>query len=150
MVLEGAEVVAVDGDAGPLHLGQQVDQRQLDLGEQPGAAALLELVVERRGQVEHRAGVQHLGLAGAGAAGPDVTVETLQAELPVVGRPLPQLALEVADGQVGQVVGALVGPGEVRRQRGVALQAGQRHPARREGEHRPLGVVEHLGLGRRP
>ena len=35
------------------------------------------------------------------------------------GRSL-QLALEVAQGEVGQVVGALVGPGEVRRQRGVA------------------------------
>ena len=132
-----------------LHLGEQVDQRQLDLGEQPGAPALLELVVERGGQVEHRPGVQHLGLAGPRPAGPDVTVEPVEAELAVVGRPLAQLALEVADGEVGQVVGALVGAGEVGRQRGVALEAGQRHPAGGEGEHRPLGVVEHLGLATR-
>ena len=44
-------------------------------------------------------------------------------QLAVVGGPLLELALEVAQGQVGQVVGALVGPGEVRRQRGVADRA---------------------------
>ena len=58
--LERLQLVDVDGDAGLLHPGQQVDQRQLDVGQQPGAAAVLELLVQRRGQVEHGARVQHL------------------------------------------------------------------------------------------
>ena len=67
--LERLELVDVDGDAGLLHPGQQVDQRQLDVGQQPGAAAVLELLVQRGREVEHRPGVQHLGLAGAAVLG---------------------------------------------------------------------------------
>ncbi len=82
--------------------------------------------------------MQHLDLAGV------ALVEAVEAELAVVGAALLELALEVADGEVGEVVGALVGAGEVRRERGVAVQPGQRHPPRREREHRALGVVQHL------
>ena len=60
------EVVDVDGDAGLLHQREQVDQRQLDLGQQPAAAALLDLVVERVGEVDDSAGVEHRGVGGVG------------------------------------------------------------------------------------
>ena len=98
-------------------------------------------------------------------AGAPSSSSASKAELVVVGRrPGLQLALEVAQGQVGQVVGALVGPDEVGRERGVAGQPGERPAARGQREHRALGVVEHLGprgvgqprrergvvLGRRP
>ena len=73
--LQRLEVVDVDGDAGLLHLGQQVDQRQLDLGQQGGAAALLELLVERLGQVEDGPGVQHRRLGAA------AVVDAVEAEL---------------------------------------------------------------------
>ena len=79
--LEGLEVVEVDGDPDLLHAGEAVHQRQLDLGQQPGAAVLLDLLVERLGQVEHRAGVQHRGLGGAGV------VDLVEAQLPRVARP---------------------------------------------------------------
>ena len=130
----------VDGDADLLHPGEHVDQRQLHVGEQAGAATAVELVVEGGREVEHRARVQHRGLAAG------VVVETVQAQLTVVGAALLQLALEVAHRQVGEVVGALVRPGEVRRERGVAAETGQRPSARRQGEHRALRVVQHLRL----
>ena len=106
------------------------------------AAALLDLVVERVGEVDDRAGVQHRGVGGVGGAR---VVERVEGQLPVIGRALLELALEVAQRQVGQVVGPLVGPGEVGREGGVADQPAQRPAARRQGEHRPLGVVQHLG-----
>jgi hypothetical protein len=100
----------VDGDAGLLHLREQVDQRQLDVGEQAGAAALLDSSSRARRPGRDRAGVQHLGLGGVRQGS-----SSASRQLPVVRRPLLELALEVAHGEVGQVVGALVGPGEVRR-----------------------------------
>ena len=69
-------------------------------------------------------------------------------ELAVVGAALLQLAAKVAQGQVGEVVGTLVGPDEVRRQRGVADQSVERPPPRSQGQHRALRVVQHLGRGR--
>ena len=65
VALERLEVVEVDGDAGLLHRGQQVDQRQLDVGEQPGATGLLDLAVEGVGEVEYGARVQHRRLGDA-------------------------------------------------------------------------------------
>ena len=141
--LQRLQVVDVDGDAGLLHQRQQVDERQLHLGQQPGAAALLDLGVEGVGEVDDRAGVQHRGVGGVGG---HRLVERVEGQLAVVGGALLQLALEVAQGQVGQVVGALVGAGEVRRQGGVADQSPQRPAARRQREHRALRVVQHLGV----
>ena len=57
---------------------------QLDLGQQPGATAVLELVVQRRGQVEHRPRVQHLGLTDLTLTRSGVT--HVEAELSVVDR----------------------------------------------------------------
>ncbi len=62
--LERLELLDVDGDAGALHLREQVHQRQLHVGQQPGAAPLLQLVVERLRQVEHRARLEHRGVTG--------------------------------------------------------------------------------------
>ena len=140
--LQRLEVVDVDRDAGLLHQREQVDQRQLDLGEQAAAAPLLDLVVERVGEVDDRPRVQHRGVGGVGGHG---VVEGVEGQLPVVGRALLELALEVAQRQVGQVVGPLVGSGEVGRQGGVADQPPQRPPARRQRQHRALRVVQHLG-----
>ena len=52
-------MLEVGGDAGPLHARQHVDERQLDLAQQPGAAPPLEVGLERLGQVEHRVGADH-------------------------------------------------------------------------------------------
>ena len=139
-LLELLEELVVDGDADLLHAGQHVDERQLDVGEQAGAAALGQLVVEGRGEVEHGTGVQHRRLAAA------LVVDPVEAELAVVARPGLQLTLEVAHGEVREVVGPLVGPGQVGRQRRVAIQAEQGPAAGGQRQHRPLGVVEHLRL----
>ena len=59
----------------------------------------------------------------------------------------PQVALEVADGQVGELERALVRREEVRRERGVADQAGHGPAVRGEREQRALGVVHRLRAG---
>ena len=41
---------------GPLHLGQHADQRQLDLVQQPVGAALVQVLVQRVGQLGGGAG----------------------------------------------------------------------------------------------
>ena len=96
---------------------------------------------KRRRQVDHRAGVEHRRGGGVGRA----VVE--QGALVAVGLSL-ELAAQVAQGQVGQVVGALVGTGEVRRERGVAHDPREHPPVRGERELGPLGVVEDLRAGR--
>ena len=142
---ERLEVVGVDGDAGLLHVREHVDQRQLDLGQQAGAAALLHLAVERLGEVEDRAGVQHRGVARGTSRRRRRAGSSKRAVLVGLALGRPQLAAEVAQGEVGQVVGALVGLDEVGRERGVADQARERPAVGGQREHRPLGVVEHLG-----
>ena len=139
--LERAQVLGVDGDAGALHRGEDADERQLDVAQQRGRGLRLELGVERVGELEHGAGPQHVGLRGGGVL---AAVEP-ERELAVVVALGAQLAPEVAQRQVGQVVAALVRHGEVGRQRGVAGDAGQLPAARREGQRRPLRVVQRLG-----
>ena len=118
------------------------DQRQLDVAQQPGRRLGLELGVEPVGEVEDRAGADHVGLGRRRLV---LAVEGQLAAAVVLG---PQLAAQVAQRQVGEVVAALVGHREVRRQRGVAGDPGQLPAARGEGEPRPLGVVQRLGLAR--
>ena len=48
--------------------GEQVDERELDLGQQAGAPGLLDLAVEGVGQVEHGARVEHRRVGDAAAA----------------------------------------------------------------------------------
>ena len=52
------EVVDVGGDAGALAVGEHPHQRQLEVAQQRGAAAPLEVLVERDREVGDRAGVQ--------------------------------------------------------------------------------------------
>ncbi len=144
MALELLEVVDVDGDADLLHVLEHVDQRQLDLRQQAGAAGCLHLAVERLGEVDDGARVQHRR-RGDVVAAPGRVVE----QRVLVGLALgAQLATEVAQGEVGQVVGALVGLDEVGRQRGVADQALERPAVRGQGQLGSLGVVEDLRAGR--
>ena len=132
------EVVDVGRDPDPLHLGQHVLERQLDLVQQPGRAAGLEVLVERGRQVEggHRPPDQRdrrLLLVGA-----------VQRELDVAAGRVAQLLAQVAQRQVGQVEGPLAGQREVGGQGGVAGEALQRPAVGGEGVHRPLGVVQRL------
>ncbi len=132
------EVVDVGRDADPLHLGQHVLERQLDLVQQPGRAARLEVLVQRGGQVEggHRPPDQRdrrLLLVGA-----------VQRELHVAAGRVAQLLAQVAQRQVGQVEGPLAGQGEVGGEGGVAAEALQRPAVRGEGVDRALGVVQRL------
>ena len=134
--------MGVRGDAGPFHPGQHVDQRQLDLAQQPLrlVAVAGELGVDRVGQVESGPRAQHQVALGLLAV-----AHPVEGELAVVGRLHPQFALQVAQREVGQVVGALVGPGEVGGERGVGGDAVQRPAALAEREQGRLGVVQHLG-----
>ena len=52
--LQCEKLVGIGGDADRLHVGQDERQRQLHLGEQPCGAALLEVGVERVGQIADR------------------------------------------------------------------------------------------------
>ena len=141
----GREVLGVDGDAGALEVaraGRRAAAPPRRAAATPPCSSTA--VSSAVGEVEHRAGVQHRGLAGAGV-GPSRVSKLSWPGRVLLGRPCLQLALEVAQGQVGEVVGALVGPHEVRREGGVADQPGQRPAARRERQHRALRVVQHLG-----
>ncbi len=147
--LERGEGVLVDGDAGALHLGEDVDERQLEVAEQLGAAGLLDLLGEHHGQLEHRPGPHH-GVAGRGVV-TLLDVEGQRALAPLVRGGVGvggQLAPEVAHDEVLEVVGALVRADEVGRQGGVADDPAQRQPPRGQRLELGLGVVEHLrGLG---
>ena len=140
--LEPLEVVDVDRDADLLHPHQRGDERELDLAQEAGAAVLLDRTVECSGQVEDRPCREHRRVAGRRV------VEGVEAELVDVGRVLAQLSLEVAQGQVGQGVGTLVGLDEIGGEGGVDLEAGQLPSAGGEREARAVGVVEDLGATR--
>ena len=128
----------VDCDADPLHLRQEIDQRQLDVGEQLRTTVSRNRLIEGLGQIEHGAGLQH-------QTPPVVAVDGVEAELAGVSQGLLQLSLEVAHSQVSQVVGTLIGTHEVGRERGVADQALQRPAVGVKRLHRTLGVVHDLG-----
>ena len=111
----------VDGDAGALHARQDLDERQLEVAQQLGAAGLVEPLVEHGRELEHRAGPHHR-VAGRGV------VVGREVEHPLVAGGL--LGLELAarwrTTRSSRSIGALVGAHEVGRQRGVAGDAGQR------------------------
>ena len=130
----------VDGDAGALHARQDLDERQLEVAQQLGAAGLVEPLVEHGGELEHGAGPHHR-VAGRGV------VVGREVEHPLVAGGLLglELAAEVAHHEVLEVEGALVGAHQVGRQRGVAGDAGQGQPAGGQRLELLLGVVQHLG-----
>ena len=69
-VLDGAaelglqleQLVGVGGDADGLHVGEHEGQRQFHLGEQAGGPALVEVAVERVGEISDRGGPDGLDL----------------------------------------------------------------------------------------
>ena len=139
------EMVGVGGDPGPLHPGQHADQRQLDVVQQPVGAPPLQVLVERVGRAR-----PWRGRAAPGRPRPALAVssspERSSASCPVAISPSPlQLLAQVAQGQVGQVEGALAGQGEVGGERGVGGQPGQLEAAGGQGVDRALGVVHRLG-----
>ena len=137
----GREVLGVGGDPGALHLGQHVDQRQLELPQQRHRLAPVQVLFQRRGQLERGLGPQHQGGRRVALA------RAVQRQLAVFGL-LAQLLAQVAQRQVGQVEGALAGQRQVGGQRRVAGQPGQRQAAGHERVHRALGVVQDLRVPR--
>ena len=121
--------------------GQHVDERQLDVASSAAPAGGLEL----------RCRARRPGRAPPAPAPWPVSARRRRRRpksstpWPRRPRPRPQLAAEVAQHQVGEVVGALVGPDQVGRQGGVAGHAAQRQAARGQRLHRTLGVVQRLG-----
>ena len=83
LIIRAAEQVGVHRDPGLLHGDQVVDQRQLHVGQESGAAVLLDLLVERLGEIEHRARVQHGGLGRAARA----VVDAVEGELVALALP---------------------------------------------------------------
>ena len=149
--LQRLQQADVDGHPGLLHPGQGALQRQLHPVQQAGPVVRLDVGVQRVGQVDHRAGPHHRRL------GRDLRARVVVAEVEgqLVGGGIErvgsgvdlELALEVADGQVGQVEGALVGSHQVGGELGVGGQPGQLPAPRPERQQRTLGVVHRLALG---
>ena len=108
------------------------DERQLDLGEQRGAAALVELGVEADGEVEHGAGPHHR--RGAPASASSVSSDSC----PESSASAAQLAVQVAQRQVDEVEGALSGQHEVGGERGVAGEPAERQPRARRASSGPF------------
>ena len=84
----------------------------------------LEVGVERR-----RPGRGRRGRARISACAASVLVEPVEGELTVAAGLRAQLAMQVAQREVGEVERPLTGQREVRRERGVAGDAGQRPAA---------------------
>ncbi|GGT54426.1 hypothetical protein GCM10010177_08460 [Actinomadura citrea] len=138
---QARQVVGVDGDARAFHGGQDADQRQLDLVQEAGGAALFEVLVEDVGEFGDGARADGEGFGGLFLPG------AVQGQLAGVLGFAAQLAVQVAQGEVGEVERALAGEREVGGERGVAGDALQPHAARGERQHRALGLVDRLGAG---
>ena len=87
------------------------------------------------------------GAEGVGLGRRGLVLAPSKVSWPSTADPGPQLALEVAQRQVGQVEPALVGHGEVRRQRRVPGDPATSQPRAARGRARALGVVEGPGPG---
>ena len=111
----------VDGDAGALHAGEDLDERELEVAQQLGAAGLLEPLGEHLGELEHGTGAHHRVALGRVVVGGEV-----EHALVTGGGLGLELAAEVAHDEVLEVERPLVGPHEVGRERGVGDDAGQR------------------------
>ena len=122
--------------------GEHADERQLDLAQQPGAAAPLEVGLERLGEVEHGAG---LTMAAWATCVVDRVVVAVEAEL-ALGRGLgAQLAAEVAQREVAEVEAALARQREVGGERGVLDQPSTGQPWASNASSGPLASCSTLG-----
>ena len=104
--------------------------------------------LEGLGEVEHRPRVQHRDVLHPGRLG----VVEGELRLPVVLDRRAQLPLEVAQREVGQVVAALVGAHEVRREGGVAVHSQarrQRTAARQRRARTQPPAADVVGHGAR-
>ena len=117
LALQLGQLAEVHGDARGLHLGQHPLHRQLHVAEQRGRLDAGQLLVERIGEVHHRAGPQDRRLDRLLVDAVGVVEQRKLLLLRVIR---PQLALQVAQRQVVEREAALPGPDQVRRQRGVA------------------------------
>ncbi len=124
---------------GPLHRRQHADQRQLDLSEQLGGAALGQVGVERVGELSGRERALGERLRRLG-----LVVGHVERQLASGRGVASKLAPGVPQRQVGQVERPLARQGQVGGQRGVAGQPVQLQAARGERVHRALGVVQCL------
>ena len=136
-------MIGVGADAGPLHLGQDGDERQLDLVQQPGRAAPLQVLIQRGGEVERRPRAQHERESRL------LLPRSVQGELHVVTGGVAQLLAEVAQREVGKVESPLAGQREIRGEGGVRGESMQHEAVRCQRVHRPLGVVHRLGASLR-
>ena len=121
------------------------EQRQLHLGEQRRRLDSGQLLVERRGQIEHRLRAQDLGL---GTFGVDGVLVVEQRQLGVLGLVDAQLATQVAQREVVEVEAALPRPHQVGGERGVAAEPVEGPPATAQRMHGELRLVDGLRLPR--
>ncbi len=143
--LQAGEPVAVGGDAGALHPGEQGGDRQLHVAQQPGGADLGEAGVEQRGEVEHGAGLEHQRLGAGGR----VLLRGVEGELAGLGgRGRGERAGQVLLGEHLQGEGAAAGLLQVGGEGGVGDDALDAPAALGEGPHDLLGDVQGLGGGR--
>ena len=135
VLVESLQLGHVDGDADVFHLGEHTDQGVLDRGIQLGHALLVECGLQCRRQVCDRQ---------RATAGDAPVVVALLAEIELSGRRRivrRQLVRGVALQQVGERVSNVGGVDQVRGDRHVELQPGDRHTVSERPAHEGLGVV---------
>ena len=134
------EVLDVRRDPRPLHLGQHGHQRKLDLGQQLGRAP----PARSASRASASSAVASARWASARAASVSPAMSSVSWPAAAAS---PRSSRWVAQGQVGQVEGALAGQRQVGGERGVAGQAAQPQAAGGQRVHRPLGVMQRLRPG---
>lgn len=144
LALERGEPLLVHADPVTLHLGEDPQQGQLHVREQRPLAGALQLGLEDLGEVDHGTGPHHGGLRLGVLVGGEVEHALRRA-----GAVHGELAVQVPQRQVGQVVGTLVGAHEVGRQGGVHVHPGHLgESSGPQGLQLALGLVQHQGGGR--
>ena len=144
LALQLGQLVEVDGDARGLHLGEHPLHRQLHVAQQRRRVDAGQLLVERVGEVHHRAGAQDHGLHRLLV---DALAVVEQRKLLLLRVIRAQLALQVAQRQVVEREAALARAAPGRRPaRCRSVTPAQRPAAACEVVHRQLGLVQRLGL----
>ncbi len=145
LALQFGQLFQVDGDARGLHLGQRTLHRQLHVAQQRRRVDAGQLLVERVGEVHHRAGAQDHRLHRLVV---DAVAVVEQRKLLLLRVIRTQLALQIPQRQVVEREAALTRPHQVGGQRGVGGDAGELPAAALEVVHRQLGLVQRLRLAR--
>ena len=148
LALQLGQLAEVNGDARGLHLGQHPLDRQLHVAQQRGGLDAGQLLVERIGEVHHRAGPQDRRLDRL-LVNPVGVIEQRKLLLLRVIRA--QLTLQVPQRQVVEREASLAGPNQIGGQRGVRRDTAQRPAAAFQVVHRELRLVQrlrHRGVGK--